>query len=407
MQAYSRSSVKSYYVSNTTTGGTTTLTQNNANDRFWWLSGANLNKQGNFRDPQPFQFTKLFWEANPGVRVSRASPSPGGQQYLPYYHNRVLDASSSAQPLNSRSFTELEAVALSKIYNKIRGQSNLAVDVAEGKKTILMLKSLLGVRKRVLDLVTVTLKARVNAGGSSVAKARLDYASERWLEVRYGIMPLIYSTYDLLDTIHRNVMSKDFYYQGRGFRGISETERKVSGSDSYADPGVYRTLTYIRRSQMRLRFNLPPTNSIYDYTSVNPAGIAWELFPLSFVLDWFVNIGDTLKLWEDYWLFNSLFRDGYITNTYIEKVSVRKRGRTVTPPVWGTPKPDGSQQLIVRGTTDYTNSGESRRMTYKDRRLVYSLPSPARPTIQVSLNAKRYVDAAALTKLIVFKRLGF
>lgn len=406
MEAYSRSSVKRYVLVNTTSGGTTTMASYNYNDRFWWLSGSNLNRQGNFRDPQPFQFRKLLWDANPGVRVSRANPSPGGQQYLPY-SNRSLDVSASARPVYSESFTELEAIALSKIYEKIRGQANLAVDLAEGKKTLLMLKSLLGVRKRVMDLVTVTLKARVNAGGSSVAKARLDYASERWLEARYGIMPLVYSTYDIMDTIHRNVMSKDFYYQGRGFRGISETERKISGTDTYADPGVYRTLSYIRRSQMRLRFNLPPTNSIYDYTSVNPLGIAWELMPLSFVLDWFVNIGDTLKLWEDYWLFSSLFRGGYITNTYIEKVSLRKRGRTVTPPTWGPRQEDGDQQLILHGSTDYTNFGETRRITYKDRRLVLSLPAPARPTIQVSLNAKRYVDAAALTKLIVFKRLGF
>jgi hypothetical protein len=34
---------------------------------------------------------------------------------------------------------------------------------------------------------------------------------------------------------------------------------------------------------------------------VNPAAIAWELVPFSFVVDWFVNVGEFLNNFTDLW----------------------------------------------------------------------------------------------------------
>lgn len=48
---------------------------------------------------------------------------------------------------------------------------------------------------------------------------------------------------------------------------------------------------------------------------LNPAALAWELFPVSFVIDWFVPIGDFLGGLSTH--FGMEFRDGYMTK-YVE-----------------------------------------------------------------------------------------
>jgi hypothetical protein len=60
-----------------------------------------------------------------------------------------------------------------------------------------------------------------------------------------------------------------------------------------------------------LRFNIPTGFDAARWSSLNPLSIAWELAPLSFVVDYFVDIGDYLRNVETALLYNANFVGGY------------------------------------------------------------------------------------------------
>jgi hypothetical protein len=45
--------------------------------------------------------------------------------------------------------------------------------------------------------------------------------------------------------------------------------------------------------------------------SLNPVSIAWELMPFSFVVDWFMNVGDYLRNLESQLIYSRFFATGY------------------------------------------------------------------------------------------------
>jgi hypothetical protein len=61
---------------------------------------------------------------------------------------------------------------------------------------------------------------------------------------------------------------------------------------------------------------------------VNPAVIAWELVPFSFVVDWFVPVGNFLSQWTDF--VGLSLQNGYTTKSaYVES---RERYLLLSPP---------------------------------------------------------------------------
>lgn len=106
-----------------------------------------------------------------------------------------------------------------------------------------------------------------------------------WLAYRYAIMPIKYSIDDIRATLenYKRVFAK--------FRGKEpqSCEFEIPGfhQESFADM-TYRC--WIKRGYDPLDL----IDELLGVLKVNPFATAWELVTLSFVVDWFINIGDVI-----------------------------------------------------------------------------------------------------------------
>jgi len=125
----------------------------------------------------------------------------------------------------------------------------------------------------------------------------LQFAGNSWLEYSYGWKPLLQDVYSQAENLarflthHQNVVR-----EARGTaRGEKTTRSRLGGptSDWYVDTD---TLMKVRYSYVvRYKVNDPNGSIPHIFGLNNPALVAWELVPFSFVADWFLPIGDFLE----------------------------------------------------------------------------------------------------------------
>lgn len=114
-----------------------------------------------------------------------------------------------------------------------------------------------------------------------------DEIGGRWLELRYGWTPLIGDIYNLSETI----VNRDQPRKVRLRTSVSSDEFvPKSGSSLYAPSGTGRVGVQLIAYIDELMPTLADRLGLHD-----PASIAWELTPFSFVADWLLPIGDYLK----------------------------------------------------------------------------------------------------------------
>jgi hypothetical protein len=282
---------------------------------------------------------------------------------------------------------------MEKIYDQLRGNLNLAVDLAESAQTIRMLRNAVSLKKFVTRFSREVVKHRKFKSipkGPTQSQRQVDYVTRKWLEGRYGWMPLIRSIYDAAEQLRKRLEARTITVKARS--GVKK-EEKLNPLSGWAD-GWYGGLeNYFSsyRTEVGCVFNMPDdTYSLANWTSLNPLAIAWELTPYSFIADWFLNVSQYLDGWENKVLYDRYFRGGYVTHSYVEHYTYFQ---VYTHDVPYTFWPDG--QAITGGRQSAAQSGY-RRASGKDRQLLLSLPIPSGLRIDVNLNAKRMLDTSAL-----------
>lgn len=292
-----------------------------------------------------------------------------------------------SSPMNSEAYDRAYAKAMSQVR---AGSSQILIDAAEWKSTRDMVSASNTLHQRVagvFDHLHRYAKGRMNRDSRL-----LDAVASRYLELRYGWQPLIGSVYDALDNLHREVLGPRLV-SVKARAGSRESVDGSSLTTVYSGEHGTIKLPFVRFSEDDYRCELSwdivvPGEGVWDWTSLNPASIAWELLPMSFVADWFITVGQSLENLENWVLWKAGFAGGYVTytsrSTRIGQVNAAGAS---------------SYQYI------YRRAREVRVKVMKDRQVLSSLPMPNPPRVRINLNSARVLDAASLLRLAIGRKL--
>lgn len=117
--------------------------------------------------------------------------------------------------------------------------------------------------------------------------------SEKWLQVQYGWKPMMSDVYGALETLG-NKRIEDCWFTAHGSAKQWIKTSQVWTGYGY---GVCQGYLACKYTLIGLPTNEPST--VWSRAGItNPALLAWELTPFSFVWDWFNPVGDYLSSWD-------------------------------------------------------------------------------------------------------------
>lgn len=208
-----------------------------------------------------------------------------------------------ASMLQSHGSTAWPAVS-SNLYNgvitdlrlKVKDQRvNLAQAYAERAMTARLLADSL---TRIAKSVSALRRGRWKQAGK-LLKQNWKQAPESWLEYQYGWKPLMQDVYGSLEALRERTAPVDWLLTVKAGR---KEENKSSKAVDTAQGGVQFSCD-IHSETFRgifARADYHPSNFFLQRLKANsgitnPALVAWELVPFSFVLDWGVQVGDWIS----------------------------------------------------------------------------------------------------------------
>lgn len=293
----------------------------------------------------------------------RAYGDPQGNTIIGNGNVMAINPSSVTfdPPLN---YNGVYARALDKLNEQVRGNLDLSVDFAEYKQVHRMLK----LQDKVTDYTKTFFKRKFGLI-RAIANARLEYM--------YGVKPLLSSVFGAADEILRRVYSDTKSFRVRA----SDTGYKVKkiGIQLYYGPEQFDASNVRIKLSCTLGIRLiQHDHDAARFMSLNPASIAWELMPYSFVVDWFLGVGDYLRNMETYLLYNNDFLSGYRSDLAAFSGSAINADKITSYPP---------------GTDSRSCNVEGLRF---NRTVLYQYPTPNKPQLQADLGSSRLLNGAAL-----------
>lgn len=195
-------------------------------------------------------------------------------------------------PAPSNPYTAAEQNALiNKLYGTVKGSDfNLAVSAAQLNQTIGMFgacatkifRAYSAARKGNFSAAAVALTGRERGPRNKVAS--------NWLELQYGWLPLLSDVHDgaewLAATLHRQPPMK------------VRVRKTYKAFGEQAPNAPFRFGSIEREVRAQILATIEPKDALSLTQSsglTDPFSVAWELVPYSFVIDWFLPLGDFLQ----------------------------------------------------------------------------------------------------------------
>ncbi len=268
--------------------------------------------------------------------------------------------------------------------------ANIGEDIAQIGQTLrLFTGSVNTLRSGFLSAVKSSQLQTANRFNKSTSRAVKNYsqlAAETWLQYRYGWIPLL-DTIDALKTVFFSKVAKDPSI----LTVKASAKRRTSSRDTFlissslglpAYRGNINTFVDTKLT-IGLRYGMDSSavNTASQLGLTGPTNLAWNLIPLSFVIDWFYPIGQAL---ESFSAFDGLsFKGGY--ETYF----TRKR---VTADIDASVKTESVDYSRYENYSEHV-SGESILLS---RSALTGFPTPQAPQVKNPASLIHAANAAAL-----------
>jgi hypothetical protein len=307
---------------------------------------------------------------------------------------------------------KLKAKAIRKLLEKLKDSSvNLAQAYAEREETAktiantvtTLAKSYSALRRGNFKDAAVALglasKSSKRAGRKFVTEYKSNVtsgAANGWLALQYGWKPLLDDVHGAATALAKANLAGEngntvFATASGNAREKFDTRDKIT----YVIPSDYsgsdvvtrsRTASIVVRAQCRYARSSPPVSDLASLGITNPALLAWELIPYSFVVDWFLPVGNWLSSLDA--TVGLSFQSGFIsTLTKYEATTF-----------WDT----GIVRTDGRRTVNRHNIQQVKRDTM-DRTRFSSFPEAPAPQFKNPLSFSHVTSAMALIRQ-TFKR---
>lgn len=278
--------------------------------------------------------------------------------------------------------------AIADLYDRIaNAEFDVAMTVAELPETASLVKSL---SSSILSIEKTSRRQLRKYNKVLSTGVLLKDASAAFLLAHLGIEPLIKDTYAMMNDVAKGYENKVYRFRSRKTRSSHDAIVKYYSGNGYLDlPRVsYGKASF--RCEVLAEFVVsdPLQYRKNQLSLLDPEGIAWELVPASFVVDYFINIGQYLQSLEQSHRKDITFLRGYVceTSRTFEKMVIKL-----------------DQPMPGSIGTYYADAKAYRETKTLNRVVINGLPKPRAPVLKpISLGATRCLTIASLlTQLIL------
>lgn len=334
-----------------------------------------------FRFPTPWSamYSSVRW---PDITFGRYLQAPYWVAYTGCYGLELSRTELPSFPGN------LEDRAITKALLKLKDQKvNFGVMFGERKETakaVLEIAGNIGKQLNRFRTLTKMTKSQILAlTASSIRKApkgryTRDFLN-KYLALQYGIRPLISDAYGVVAELHRKEQDGNSYrVEVKGGAVVSTPIDQMYYDQGHVigypvsgvlEQGAFVHLTYALGNQ--------PLHSLSQWGITNPLEIAWELTTLSFVVDWFLPIGNYLGCLDAANGFD------FVTGSVSKVSRVHAVGENA--------RPVSSQGMVIGQTNNF------RQDTVRLDRTVYDhSPLPTVPRFKSPFSGEHTANAIAL-----------
>lgn len=221
-------------------------------------------------------------------------------QWVDYPYSRIAGCFAySGTDGTSKSLVwtpESEYALMGRIVDQVRGHDfNLGVALGEAHTTARMIgDTAITIARAIRDVKRGNLVSAAKRLGLRKAPKHTSpkkTAANNWLEYQYGWMPLLSDVHSGAEALAHNLRpAYKMRYKARF------TQRDPAEFYSTAHPWNYRINNYIAKQYIYEMTESSVPTLPQNLGLADPEVVAWELVPFSFVLDWFLPIGDYLSL---------------------------------------------------------------------------------------------------------------
>lgn len=260
-----------------------------------------------WKEPLPYTFERRVFDRGQGtLRRIWTSTSNPNLTYHDTYSGVVAGGQGSpadsinffddAMPLLGRiDYARAEDEVYSACYKKCRDATiNLTVALGEVNKTAHLVASTASTLTRaVLALRRGRYKDAAKILGVKPGRKKYPDWASKWLEWKYGWMPLLQDIEGACEHIAKRDMSDWKLTRTKWRRFDQELTALVQKGSGF---GTYQVATSgMSLVKVRMDFIPADTFEVSMLGLTNPALTLWELAPYSFVVDWLVPVGDWLQ----------------------------------------------------------------------------------------------------------------
>lgn len=368
------------------------------------VSPSPCRNTGNFKHPTPYGYTKIV-RVLPQGEIVYTGKTDGQLTYKAVSRGaHSTDVyGTTATPLGTIDYsllamaTDARTKAMSKFYEKIRSSEvSLNTSVGEARESLQMMASIARSARRVVsDLRKIAIDAVINRPRGKRLLKKLTKESIKdphltvsglWLGWSVGLKPLINDC--------ENIRNHALKGLGEGFE-FHVKARASHKRESYVTiEGGIETYNVDERAEYGALIRILDTHMFENWRAGLTARptLLWELTTLSFVVDYFIGIGQWLELYEA-----SILNNGFQLVPYTGYcTTVRKEQRTK----------EFSRSYTPTSPIDmtYARIAMSEDKTVKSRTLISELPRPGAPIVKIPRAAEPLLNCAALLSGLIGRK---